>query len=232
LKDSASFRLDQLGNPMDVIRAVLERKPALLLLDMNLPGVSGYDIARELRARAATRDLPIIAVTAEEGESARQKCLKAGCSDMVTKPVKRDQLLSLIESCLHSSQHAPDKTAEQGKDGEDSGADAVEWPSTDPLLTDLVPGYLQRRVEDVSKLRQGVEDEDFEEIARIAHLLKGSGASYGFAFLSQLGADIDDAAKSRNTLRIMKSVDTLSSYLNRIQANPQQPSLEDLGSPS
>jgi HPt (histidine-containing phosphotransfer) domain-containing protein len=171
-------------------------------------------------------------VTAEEGESARQKCLKAGCSDMVTKPVKRDQLLSLIESCLHSSQHAPDKTAEQGKDGEDSGADAVEWPSTDPLLTDLVPGYLQRRVEDVSKLRQGVEDEDFEEIARIAHLLKGSGASYGFAFLSQLGADIDDAAKSRNTLRIMKSVDTLSSYLNRIQANPQQPSLEDLGSPS
>lgn len=77
-----------------------ELHPDIMLLDMNLPIVDGWTVARTLRADAATAAIPIIALTAHAMSGDRQKALDAGCSDYHPKPVDFAQLLTQIDALI------------------------------------------------------------------------------------------------------------------------------------
>jgi CheY-like chemotaxis protein len=72
----------------------------LVLLDMDLPEMDGWEVARRLKADDATRTLPVIAVTAHAMVGDREKGLSAGCDEYITKPVDFTVLLEKIESML------------------------------------------------------------------------------------------------------------------------------------
>src|SRR5204862_451431 len=74
--------------------------PALILMDMRLPVLDGWDATRKLKAAAETCDLPVIALTAHALSSDRTKALEAGCADYHTKPVDLPRLLAQIEAVL------------------------------------------------------------------------------------------------------------------------------------
>jgi DNA-binding response OmpR family regulator len=74
--------------------------PNLLLLDVILPGLSGYDVCRRLRAQAATRQLPILMVTALQPDEDRQRGLDAGADDFLTKPISHVELLARVRTLL------------------------------------------------------------------------------------------------------------------------------------
>ena len=86
----------------------------------------------------------------------------------------------------------------------------------DEDLEDLIPGFLENRNSDVEKLRQAAEASDFEELRSIGHGLKGVGGGYGFEQMSQLGAEIETAAKSQELDTIKDRVEQLASYLQRV----------------
>jgi two-component system cell cycle response regulator DivK len=74
--------------------------PALVLMDMSLPILDGWETTRELRADPATRSIPVIALTAHAMAGDREKALAAGCDDFDTKPIEIDRLLGKIEALL------------------------------------------------------------------------------------------------------------------------------------
>jgi signal transduction histidine kinase/DNA-binding response OmpR family regulator/CHASE3 domain sensor protein len=73
----------------------------VVLLDMMMPNMDGYETAEKIRANAKFLNLPLIAVTAKAMTGDREKCIKAGASDYITKPVDVDQLLSLLRVWLY-----------------------------------------------------------------------------------------------------------------------------------
>jgi CheY-like chemotaxis protein len=73
----------------------------VVLLDMMMPNMDGYETAQRIRSNSKFKKLPVIAVTAKAMTGDREKCIKAGASDYITKPIDIDQLLSLLRVWLY-----------------------------------------------------------------------------------------------------------------------------------
>ena len=109
-RDMLSRRLERKGyevilaadGPTGVAMANAE-SPSIILMDMSLPILDGWEATRLLKANAATRDIPVIALTAHAMSGDRDKALEAGCDDYDTKPVDLQRLLSKIEGLLSES---------------------------------------------------------------------------------------------------------------------------------
>ena len=82
--------------------------PDLVLMDMSLPVLDGWEATRRLKADAATRHIPVIGLTAHAMSSDREKAMEAGCDDYDTKPVELPRLLGKIEALLSASGMASD----------------------------------------------------------------------------------------------------------------------------
>ena len=78
----------------------LAERPDLILMDLDLPIVDGWEATRRLKANAVTRHIPIIALTAHALSGSRDKALTAGCDEFDTKPVDFDRLLGKINQLL------------------------------------------------------------------------------------------------------------------------------------
>src|SRR5437879_4996407 len=106
-RDMLSRRLQRKG--YDVVIAVDGRQgvdvaraeaPDLILMDMSLPVLDGWEATRQLKAAPRTRGIPVIALTAHAMAGDRERALEAGCDDYDTKPVEFARLLAKIESLL------------------------------------------------------------------------------------------------------------------------------------
>ena len=90
--------------------------PDLILMDINMPVLDGWEATRQIKAAEPTRAVPIIALTAHALTSDRQKTLEAGCDDYHTKPVELPRLLNQIEALLGGRRPQP-PTADAARNG-------------------------------------------------------------------------------------------------------------------
>jgi two-component system cell cycle response regulator DivK len=82
------------------IAMAVDQKPALILMDLSLPVIDGWEATRQLKARPDTRHIPIIVITAHAMEGDRESALATGCDDFDTKPVQFPRLLGKIQNLL------------------------------------------------------------------------------------------------------------------------------------
>src|SRR5206468_2618673 len=110
-RDMLSRRLERKG--YQIVMAVdggegvtmsKSEKPDLILMDMSLPIVNGWEATRQIKADEVTRAIPVIALTAHAMATDREKALEAGCEDYDTKPIELPRLLEKIETLLKKAQ--------------------------------------------------------------------------------------------------------------------------------
>jgi two-component system, cell cycle response regulator DivK len=82
------------------IDMALSQRPDLILMDMSLPVIDGWEATRRIRANDATRGIPVIALTAHAMAGDREKAMEVGCDDYDTKPVEIERLLGKIAALL------------------------------------------------------------------------------------------------------------------------------------
>jgi two-component system phosphate regulon response regulator PhoB len=96
----AGYRVSTAGNGQDAIKAAREERPDIVVLDLMLPGVSGYEVLRELRQRKDTAEVGIILLTARREEADRIKGLSLGADDYLTKPFSPQELTLRVAALL------------------------------------------------------------------------------------------------------------------------------------
>ena len=93
----AGFDVVEAGDGMEALRWIDHSPPALVILDLLLPGVSGLVVHQEIAAQAVTRDIPIVVIT---GSTISEEEIQVAC--FLRKPVSPDQLIAAVRNCLAS----------------------------------------------------------------------------------------------------------------------------------
>lgn len=108
-RDMLARRLQRRGfdiclahNGQEGLALALQRQPDVILMDLGLPDIDGWETTRHLKADPATGHIPVIALTAHALSGDREKALAAGCDDYDTKPVVLERLLEKIQHILGS----------------------------------------------------------------------------------------------------------------------------------
>ena len=183
----------------------------LVLMDRQMPVMDGLTATRAIRAweQANQRPpTPIIALTASALKGDRETCLAAGCTAFLTKPIKQDALLQAIKE--HS-------IAVQPLSNEESSRKVPLLKRANSIIADLTPEFLQNRRQDVITMLGALDRGDFETVASLGHGMRGAGGSYGFQTITDIGAALEQAAKSADNDTSRKWVAELSNYLDRVE---------------
>lgn len=96
------YTLDVAGDGQEALECVEKRLPDAILLDLSLPVLDGWAVARRLKADNSTQNIPIIALTAHAMAGDRERALEAGCDDYFPKPIREETLFALLRKHLNS----------------------------------------------------------------------------------------------------------------------------------
>ncbi|MBN2373840.1 response regulator [bacterium] len=209
--------LSHVKNGQEAIKIMSEKSFDLILTDMEMPIMDGYEIICHIRQNPKWKKLPIIAITANTMQSDIEKCLSAGCTDYLIKPINKKALLEKIGCCLSKHEDGKDPETKNEtpmnlrftKDDKNqlfchSGKDRnPEFLDEKPCefaedLKELFPFYLDSLKEDLSKVKTAYQQLDFESIRFIGHNNKGSGRLYGLNDLSRVCEKLEKAALDKD----------------------------------
>ena len=96
------FHLLTATNGEEALAAVAQHPPDLILLDVMMPGMNGYQVAAKIKANPDTRNIPVIMLTALDDRNSRMHGLNVGAEDFLTKPVDRVELCTRVRNLLHA----------------------------------------------------------------------------------------------------------------------------------
>ena len=103
---SAGFRVAQAHNGLQALEKAIALVPDIIVTDLGLPGIDGFELCRRIKDHERTRDVPLLAITGYERFGYVDRALKAGCHGVLTKPCLPDRLLDEIKRVMSPSRGA------------------------------------------------------------------------------------------------------------------------------
>jgi signal transduction histidine kinase/CheY-like chemotaxis protein/HPt (histidine-containing phosphotransfer) domain-containing protein len=195
--------IDEVENGALAVERFKQHAYDAVLMDAEMPVLDGYAATREMRAIEQERTsapTPIFALTAHALQEARNRSFEAGCTDHLTKPIKKATLLETIDKFVP---FAP-------------ASDRIQV-AVESWLKPVVGGYLEKRRADVAKLRAALDRDDYATIRTLGHQMSGTGGGYGFERITEIGDALEESALTSDVARVRQSIEELDHYLNSLQ---------------
>lgn len=231
--DYPNLTIETAGNGRAAVEKVSKGNVQMVFMDMEMPVMDGYEAVREIRnweqqfrighsipghtsrLQASERTIPIVVLSAHGKAEIRQRSLEAGFSHYIVKPACKEELL---ETLLHFFQ------GESLVGTEKKEHVLRRWDGTnerfpveiDTDFEDIIPSFLENKKGNVVTMRDALNRQNFEEIRKTGHKLKGTSRMYGFEYMSTLCLAIEEAAKNQETDTIRKKLDLLADYLDNV----------------
>jgi CheY-like chemotaxis protein len=235
LLEKQGHRVVVAGNGREALLA-LAKSPAngfdLILMDIQMPEMDGFEATAAIRAQEkdTNQHIPIVAMTAHAMKGDRERCLKAGMDEYISKPIRAADLLELVEQCVG----VPVSTEQ-----ELAAPPVAEFPDRQKLL-ELFEGdeKLVREIAEAFRrdcpgqlqaIREAIRQQDATAVERASHLLKGSvgnfgapGAFYAAQRLETMGRDRNLSGAFEALAVLEEKVQTLMDLLVSFQDDSQR----------
>lgn len=210
----AGVEIETAEDGQQAVAKALNEPFDLILMDMQMPVVDGYTATRRLREEGLK--IPIIALTAHAMRDDEARCLEAGCSGYLTKPIDPDRLIDALASKLTNS------VANKGAQPAASSPVRREplictLPLDDLEFLDIVHEFVTRLRNRVIQMQEAHSSGDYETLGQLAHWLKGSGGTAGFTPLSDAAKELEQALKSQESPAIGAALTAIAELTERIE---------------
>jgi signal transduction histidine kinase/ActR/RegA family two-component response regulator/HPt (histidine-containing phosphotransfer) domain-containing protein len=204
-------------NGKEGVDAALTEPFDVILMDMQMPVMDGYTAARALRA--AGFDRPIVALTAHAMRDDHDKCLAAGCSGYLSKPVQFGALLETVRSAAEESLAKP---SAGGVPRVDLPLPPIRstLPANLPKVQRILEGFLAKLDDKLEAMQLALDAGDWPGLADSAHWLKGSGGTVGFDCLTTAAAELERDARGQNVAAARRTLSSLRQLAGRIATVP------------
>jgi HPt (histidine-containing phosphotransfer) domain-containing protein len=195
---------------------------------MQMPHLDGYGAASKLRALGVT--VPIVALTAHAMSGDREKCVNAGCTDFLSKPVNRGELVATVHR--HMNRRTAGTEAATGEAA--TGDAAVPAPAEiDPVVLEYLPAFVAQLPGHVHAMRSLLDQQDLAALAEHAHQLKGAGGMYGFPQITAAAAEAERRVVESESLEaVRQGVDELVRLVRSVDGYDPSKEIETLPSAS
>jgi signal transduction histidine kinase/HPt (histidine-containing phosphotransfer) domain-containing protein/BarA-like signal transduction histidine kinase len=207
------FSFEIATNGLEAVTMFKEGDFDLIFMDIEMPIMDGYEATREMRLWEETQQLPatpIIALTAHAFVRFRKKCMQSGCSDYLTKPIRRNTLIRTISTHLSGKRPRPGKPQKINQ----RPRPAV---CLDPKLKKLIPNFLANKQQDAKTLLVTCQSGDMDSVSKQAHTIKGTSWMYGFKELGDLCLVLEKAAQANNHEDVILLAQQIHDYLDKVQ---------------
>jgi CheY-like chemotaxis protein len=212
--ERSGAKVDTAENGRFGVDLALARDYDLVLMDMQMPVMDGFTATRLLRESGYTR--PIVALTANAMTGDREKCMAAGCTEFLTKPIHYDELLAALSLQLKNestTQLPAVPTAAATTEGDVVSRLPCE---DDPEFQEIVSEFVRTLHQKLAVMEAALQSNDLQEVALLAHWLKGSGGTAGFHEFTEPAAELEQAARGRLHGRCVRKMEAICSIANRI----------------
>lgn len=212
LLDAVGVTADVAGDGAQALSMAATRHYALVLMDCQMPVMDGYEATRRLRMQPSLADLPVIAMTASAMDGERERCLAAGMSDYLSKPIDLGLLYSkLVHWAPREGRSGPVSSTAEPLVRVEAPQGAVTMPTVTAVVDErdglartngnralyerLLRKFVEREADLPARLAQALRAGDREGALQTLHNLKGIAATIGARPLSQACLDLENALR-------------------------------------
>jgi len=238
LLEEAGLTVDEAENGQVGVEKASSSHYDVILMDVNMPIMDGMTATGILRKKGL--DIPIIALTANAMKGYEAECLKAGYSGYLSKPIDIDQFLELMAQLLDGEKvegevskgaisiPVQDIQGEQVPESDDSPIYS-KLPAGNKKFRDIICRFVLRLEDQLTAMDEAEERGDIQEIAELAHWLKGAGGTVGFDVFTEPAAELETYAKNNQRKDILESIISLRELAARVSV-PEADSVISLAS--
>lgn len=242
--ESAGLVVEIVANGREAVDAVFKTDYDLVLMDVQMPVMGGYEATRLIRREDRFQELPIIAMTAHAMKGAKEECLTAGMNDYVSKPIDPDQLFTTLTRWIKPGvrQHAEEVRDRRSKlkkqddqkvlpahlPGVDIAAGLARLQGNTGLYRQLLLDFADKYHAVTEEIRRLIAAGDLETAERLAHTVKGIAGNISAKNVHQTARQLEDSLKEKKADQYDRCLSDLDQALQQVTAgvkslNPTEP---------
>ena len=209
--ESIGYLVDIAENGFRALELSNTKAYSIILMDLHMPGMDGFETTKLIRESAsANSNVPIIALTANADAGTRQNCMNSKMDDLVTKPIRRNSFLKVIDKWVFVSEDKDSENIETMPENSQSNIQSGigekpfnldvaldEFGDLD-VIEDVVSHFITNMESQLPELKKAAETNDFESIRINAHSIKGASGTLEAVPLFQTAKNLESCAREKN----------------------------------